>query len=79
VRTTIELPNESRARLLALAARRGLRGYSDIVREAVDRYLVEEERKEMPTSQLLELSGCLSDEEADRALKRIKETWKRWR
>ncbi len=36
MRTTIDLPNEKRSRLMALAARRGLRGYSEIVAEAVE-------------------------------------------
>lgn len=79
MRTTIDLPNDRRARLMALAARRGMRGYSDIVREAIDRYLEEEERKEAALPEILSLAGSLSEEEARDARKRIDETWQRWR
>ena len=39
MRTTIELTNEQRAALLELAGRRGLRGYSSLVQEALALYL----------------------------------------
>ena len=39
MRTTFDLSNEQRAGLLALAARRGLRGYSLLIQEALTRYL----------------------------------------
>lgn len=39
MRTTIELADEQRAALLAMAARRGLRGYSSLVQEALAKYL----------------------------------------
>lgn len=41
MRTTIELTDEQRAALLALAARRGLRGYSSLVQEALAAYLAD--------------------------------------
>ena len=39
MRTTIELKDESRARLLDIAARRGEKGFSALINEAVDQYL----------------------------------------
>ena len=39
MRTTIELSDEQRSALLALAGRRGLRGYSSLVAEALAQYL----------------------------------------
>lgn len=39
MRTTIELSDEQRSALLALAGKRGLRGYSSLVQEALARYL----------------------------------------
>ncbi len=39
MRTTIELSDEQRGALLALAGKRGLRGYSILVREALAQYL----------------------------------------
>ncbi len=79
MRTTIDLPNDLRAKLMALAARRGMRGYSEIVREAVARYLWEEEKKEAGVDEILSLAGSLTDEEAEEARKRIEEAWNRWR
>ena len=39
MRTSIELDDELRAALMSLAAKRGLRGYSSLVQEAVAKYL----------------------------------------
>lgn len=39
MRTTIELTDEQRSALLALAGKRGLRGYSSLVQEALAQYL----------------------------------------
>lgn len=79
MRTTIDLPNEKRARLLAIAARRGIRGYSVIVNEAIDRYLEEEERREAAVKKIRSLRGTLSASEAEKAEQRIREVWSRWR
>jgi len=79
VRTTIDLPNEKRARLLAIAARRGLRGYSEVVNEAVDRYLEEEERRRANVGKVLALEGVLSAEEAEEVEARVREVRSRWR
>ena len=39
MRTTIEIKPEHRAKLLELAARRGTKGFSELVGEALDAYL----------------------------------------
>ena len=39
MRTTIELTDELRAALLSLAGKRGLRGYSSLVQEALAQYM----------------------------------------
>jgi metal-responsive CopG/Arc/MetJ family transcriptional regulator len=79
VRTTIELSNEKRARLLAIAARRGLRGYSQLIDEALDLYLArEEERKTEELKEILSLAGTLTDSEAAAVKKRIEEVWRKW-
>jgi metal-responsive CopG/Arc/MetJ family transcriptional regulator len=41
MRTTIELSDEHRAKLMALAAERGVRGFSELVRDAIEHYLSE--------------------------------------
>ena len=42
MRTTIDLPDAQRARLLELAARRHEKGFSSIVQEAIEQYLDQE-------------------------------------
>ncbi|MDI6711211.1 MAG: hypothetical protein QME76_11125 [Bacillota bacterium] len=80
MRTTIELSNEKRAKLLALAARRGLRGYSQLVNEALDAYLAKIERKKArDLEEILGLAGTLSAEDAEEAERTIRETWRKWR
>ena len=39
MRTTIELSNEQRAALYSMAAGRGMRGYSLLIQEALEKYL----------------------------------------
>jgi len=79
VRTTIEISNELRAKLLALAARKGLRGYSEIVREAVEEYIARQDKKQEALEKVLKLKGSLTSEEADAAEKTIREFWDRWK
>jgi len=80
MRTTIEIPNEKRAKLLALAARRGLRGYSQLVNEALDAYLAKAEAKRVKDlEEVLALAGTLSPAEAEDAEKAIREAWAKWR
>jgi hypothetical protein len=42
MRTTIELRDDQRARLLEMAAREGRKGFSHLIQEAVDRFLEED-------------------------------------
>jgi predicted transcriptional regulator len=81
MRTTIEIADELRARLLALAARRGEKGFSGIVGEAIERYLTAEELREDERRKDAALAslGSLSDEEAEaleERTKRLRETWR---
>lgn len=85
MRTTIELTDDQRAKLLTLAAKRRLRGYSTLIHEALERYL-----EERPNGRRMgagaraaraarEVRGTLSDAEAERMRRRIAELWKQWR
>ena len=65
MRTTIEMKDAHRAKLLELAGRRGEKGFSDLIAEAIGSYLSELERRDVARNQALDLRGCLSDEEAD--------------
>ncbi|MGB9660854.1 MAG: ribbon-helix-helix protein, CopG family [Moorellaceae bacterium] len=78
MRTTIEISNETRAKLMALAAKRGLRGYSEIVNEAIEEYLARLERREEEIAEILKLAGSLSEEESRQYAARTKEFWSRW-
>jgi predicted transcriptional regulator len=79
MRTTIELKDEHRAKLLELAARRGEKGFSDLVSEAIESFLANLERRETARRDALKLRGSLSDTEADemRAVaKTLREHWR---
>lgn len=85
MRTTIELTDDQRAKLLALAARRRLRGYSALIQEALERYLEEaaEQRQVQAGAKVARaarrIRGSMSETEAERMRRRIDELWRRWR
>jgi predicted DNA-binding protein len=66
VRTTIEIKPEHRARLLALAARRGEKGFSSVIAEAVEVYLAGSTEQERFRKRALRLRGTLPHDEAQR-------------
>jgi hypothetical protein len=79
MRTTVEIPDVQRARLLELAARRGEKGFSRLVQEAVDRLLAEDDSREVRTKAALALEGSMGTKEADELLAsvaRIRGTWR---
>jgi metal-responsive CopG/Arc/MetJ family transcriptional regulator len=63
MRTTIELPDEHYRELRALAVRRGMRGFSPLISEAIDLLLAHEDDAEIDDA--LALGGVLDDREAD--------------
>ncbi len=65
VRTTIEISDENRSKLLELAARRGEKGFSHLVDEAVTRYLGGLEEREKAKKKAIALKGSLLAAEAD--------------
>jgi predicted transcriptional regulator len=81
MRTTIEITDEQRARLLELAARRGQKGFSLLVREAIEQYLAAEreiERRER-MDRAVAVLGTLSEDEAERmeeTRRRLRESWR---
>lgn len=79
MRTTIELPDEQRAKLLELAARRGEKGFSHLVQEAVARYLEECARRDRLAEEARSAIGALGDAEADALEESINELRGRWR
>ncbi len=79
MRTTIEIPDAQRARLLDLAARRGEKGFSRLVQEAIERMLVEDDSRKVRTQAALALKGSMSAKAADdlaASVARIRSTWR---
>jgi len=79
MRTTIEIRDETRAKLLELAAQRGEKGFSSIVQEALEHFFKAEEERRGRTERALAALGSLGDEEADRLMedvRRLRETWR---
>jgi hypothetical protein len=60
VRTTIEMRPEHRAKLLELAARRGAKGFSELVSEALEAYLRAEADREAVRKRAVRLKGALT-------------------
>ena len=79
MRTTIELKDESRARLLEIAATRGDKGFSKVINEAVALYLDTAAAGAERRDAALAVRGCLSDAEARElrtATKALRESWR---
>jgi hypothetical protein len=77
MRTTVDISEEQHRALTELAHRRGLRGFSVLVQEALDAYLRavgEQEVNSLPA-----LRGSLSDEAAEGARSRIEAARATWR
>jgi len=85
MRTTIELTDDHRAKLLALAARRRLRGFSALIREALERYLEEPsnggrtQAGAKAARSARKIRARMTEAEAEQMQRRINELWRRWR
>lgn len=78
MRTTIELRDDQRARLLELAARRGEKGFSGLVQEAVDRFLAGVDSDSL-VHDALSVLGSLTPDEAEEMRSRTTVLRKSWR
>jgi Arc/MetJ family transcription regulator len=79
MRTTVEIDDAQRAELLRLAAQRGEKGFSSVIREALELYIRQHRAKKALVAQALELEGSFSDEEADAlesSVRKLRETWR---
>ncbi|MGA8490212.1 MAG: hypothetical protein WB711_07305 [Terriglobales bacterium] len=79
VRTTVEIKPEHRSALLALAARRGEKGFSSVLAEAIEEYLDEERTRVQRRKELLSLAGSLSAEEAKSLRRTVTDLRENWR
>lgn len=79
MRTTIGITDAQPARLVELAARRGVKGFSQLVQEAVDLYLEQQAGRSESVPLALAAIGSI-DEKAATALresvKRSRESWR---
>jgi hypothetical protein len=79
MRTTIEITDKHRARLVELAARRGEKGFSGLVREALELYLDGGAEREERVRSALAVLGTLDAAAADRmeeSARRLRESWR---
>lgn len=79
MRTTIDLPDEQRAKLLELAAKRGEKGFSILIQEAVAAYLEQHATGGERVKRALALRGTLRGKEGDKLLEATEEARKGWR
>jgi metal-responsive CopG/Arc/MetJ family transcriptional regulator len=71
MRTAVELKSDHRRRLLAIAARRGEKGISHVLREAVELFLAQEAERERRRQKALGLCGVLTRKEGAELGKRV--------
>jgi hypothetical protein len=79
MRTTVEITDAQRAGLLNLAARRGEKGFSRLVQQAIDRLLADEDAGKGRVEAALALEGSMTAEAADElaaSVTRIRSQWR---
>jgi metal-responsive CopG/Arc/MetJ family transcriptional regulator len=77
MRTTVEITAEQHRALSAIAQRRGVRGFSVLVQEALDSYLTNLNTDEVEL--LLGLEGVVTESDAREMRSRIKDARSKWR
>jgi predicted transcriptional regulator len=79
MRTTIEIRDEHRARLLEIAARRGEKGFSTVVTEAIQLFLEAQIDLDKARRRALDARGSLGEREASELREetlRIRANWR---
>ena len=79
MRPTVEIPAIQRAKLLELAARRGEKGFSSVVQEALELYFRREEDRRHKIQGALSVLGTLekkSAKEMRQSIKAVRESWR---
>jgi predicted transcriptional regulator len=79
MRTTVEITDEQRAKLLQEAARRGEKGFSAIIQEALEHYFEAESDREARVERARQAVGRLSAADADRIEKEVRSLRRTWR
>ena len=79
MRTTVEISDEQRAQLLQMAAQRGEKGFTSLIREALDLYMNQHRARREAVASALRVKGSFSDEEADAlraSVEKLREAWR---
>lgn len=79
MRTTVEMKPEHRTALLTLASRRGEKGFSAVLAEAIDTYLRTQDERARRRETLLSLGGSLSAKDGERlraVTRELRESWR---
>ena len=79
MRSTIEIPDDLRAMVLAVAARKGYRGYSKVVVEALELYMAERAAAETGLDRVLALRGAWTADDAAEVRAGISRARRGWR
>ncbi len=79
MRTTIEISDKHRSILLALAAQKGLRGYSSIIKEALDHYVEDQSKIAEKKRKILKMEKTWKTEETEEVRSNLVELRKNWR
>ena len=79
MRTTIEITETQRANLLELAAQRGEKGFSAVVRDAIDHYVEERLGRRDLVNRALKVLGTLDDDAADALEESVRQLRSSWR
>jgi hypothetical protein len=78
MRTTVELSDRTYTRLRARAAERGMRGFSAIVEEALERHLVPATEGDKPDEALAEAEGAWGERDVEEWERACEEVWATW-
>lgn len=79
MRTTVEITDQQRARLLEIAGGRGEKGFSRLVQEAIDLYLKVQGQRDNQAKVALKLKGSLASKEGEDLSERVAAVRERWR
>lgn len=79
MRTTIEIRDDLRGALLELAAKRGEKGFSRLVCEAIEQYVAAEPRRDELRKRALRMQGALDSREAEALQERVRAIREVWR
>jgi hypothetical protein len=79
MRTTVAMKPEHRSALLAIAARRGDKGFSAVLADAIERYLEGQEDRRRRRKELINLAGLLSPDDAAELRDRSQSLRELWR